>query len=1242
MEVTSYPSKIVDSGNNSPNSAWSNLDWALRSDGKYAKCNVTSREGKRPKPSMLVATGFKWDIGQNTKVKEIKVEWRDYKSKDSTDVNDGIDSVNISIPEHDLSAKCEGVGKYGVNHEVTFDAKNLHFGDFGNISVTVDYSSNSSKYDSFEVLIEYIRVTLIFDQVYYILSNGNTEGVPTVECTAGKIVENTVYFRNGSGVEDDAQEIIFEIPDGVELYGYELEKGTFNEDTLTWTVDPPAMIPVYQNPDGKGDYNVMQIKMRYCVTRLGVFTVKAKHKTAGEVPFYINCVPSSVQSSQYTVLMDYDDMFEVSQPTTAKLTIYDFKSQREHLQYWFNQSGDELADCDFKYELVESECTKNVESIDFTSSGSTGGLFTVNLDEDSETDGFIVVINLTFTYITTDDSVNQFTVRPYDSTVPEYFYYLICDKRGVELIFEPASYEFTGRGILFPTEDGGYVLPAIGAMTGTYFELIEKSLYGHIEEPFRHIGNVILPVGHYEPKFSYKNTLTESSYKNRRYMGKKGNWDESLSLNLTLPKYTWASLKGIVQMDKPVYINTSPYSSDDDLLNHRGWAVVSEITDLEQRNPFQYEGSLTVDYLTHEYSPLLSIELGNRVCEINPPSSLINILDAKDPLDGLFSFGGSGYYTQENGVNKLTADLGRDISLTNKWVLTDTCEYIFDWTSILPDAYNDPYYYNTIEFRVLKADTGKILLKYTYYNFEHKNEEHEVSNECNVSGILYDESKSYSVVNEHIHLDYDSENPLRYGSKIHFKLDNGLLTIIDEGINGSQVVVENIELEGGEYKLQGIFSNRDVGLSDPEFINILNVTAYEDTITGRYNNFYRDLIVSPMPLPMNLVFYRVTATGTLYYYTGEMRNATYFSDPFNQYKGGVNLETLNGVNVISTDTNSNPLFLQNGLIRAGFDRNFGSVQIQVYNKETAKWEFTQSLKVKNFNDFSILSYSDDMISIGFGETTWTLWRGRPYLQVEHPNDDLIILNNYDTITCEKLVDSDGYIHHDGNMEDIYLYRLRTFIQLFSEKKEYYYGEPIELIACVTDSYGEQVSRDVNDESLGEVDFYIDGEFHDTVLEPYKPYNWTELQQHINDTPNGGTLILDDNYEYDEEKDTALVNGVTVDHDLTIVCEGYDFCCDSQALIFDVLPNCELIVQEGCFSEGKINSGEHEDILVFPNEDTDGTTELDDKFYYATVQGKLQLINMKIQVSENEFILDYTGSVEGQQSIDVDTTLKAGD
>lgn len=1246
METISYPTEIWDDGNASPNSGWSNLEYAISNDGRYAKCKVTGRTGNRPKPSPLTAHGFKWDYGDHTKVKGIRIEWRDYKSKESQDNLKGIDGVTVSIPEWDLVETVnEGVSKYGVTHEVLFTPDDFYFGGFHNISIKLEYNSNSQT-DSFDVFLEFIRVTLIHDEVAYFISNNYTviDGVwysPEVECNAGDIVEETVYFRNASGIEDDPQEIVFDLPEGIEFYGYELESGTFNEDTMTWTVDPPAMLPVmwdeYKELYGN-EPNVMQIKMRYCVTRIGEFNVKATHKTAGETNFYIHSrkfVPNPTKSS---IGMDYDDMFEVGVPTTARLIISDFKSKNKNLQYWFHQTGDSLDDCDFKYNFVAMESTKNVESVSFQNLGSNG-LFTINLDDDYDWDGFTVVIDLTFTYITTDDSINQFSVRPYYTTEDEVFYYLICDKRGHELIFAPDVYEFYGRGMACPTEDGGYVLPAIGATTGTYFELILKSLYGYIEYPQRHIGNVILPHAHYDPKLTYKNTLVESSYKNRKYMGKKGDWAEDLDLNLTLPKFIWTSLKGIVQMDKPVYINTVPFADDDDLLNHRGWAVVSEISSLEQRNPFEYEGSLTVDYLTHEYSPLLSIEIGNRVCDINPPASLLQIIEDRDPLDGLFVFDNE-YYQYDNGVNKFTADLGRSIIMTNRWVLTDTAEYIFDWTSVLPTGDENPYYYNTVEFRVLNGATGDILLTYTYYNFEHKNGEGEVINECNVSGILFEESKSYSVVNEHIHLDYDADEPTRYGSKLHFKFNNGFLSLIDEGINGSQVVLNDLELQSGEYKIQLLFNNRDLGLLNPEFVNVVNVTAYEDSISGKYTNFYKDLIVSPMPLPMNLVFYRITATGTLYYYTGEMRNATYFSDPFNQYKGGVNLETKNGVNVISTDTNANPLFLQNGLVRAGFDRNFGSVQIHVYDKESAKWVYVNSLKVKNFNDFSIISYSDDMISIGFGETTWTLWRGRPFLQVEHPNDDLIVLDDYDTVTCERLVDTDGYVHHDGDLEEIYLHRLRTSTILSSAQDEYYVDEPVELIACVFDAYGDKISVDENNETMGEVDYYIDGEFYDTVLEPYRPYTWTDLQEQILELNDGDTLILDNNYEYNSEIDSSLIDGISIDKDLTIVCEGYDFMCDNQALIFTILPNCTLTVQDGCFSEGRINE-ELSSTTIFPSEEEDSETKTD-KYYYATVHGKLQLINMKIQTAEDEFILDYNGSIEGQGNITDTTNMKSGE
>ena len=131
-----------------------------------------------------------------------------------------------------------------------------------------------------------------------------------------------------------------------------------------------------------------------------------------------------------------------------------------------------------------------------------------------------------------------------------------------------------------------------------------------------------------------------------------------------------------------------------------------------------------------------------------------------------------------------------------------------------------------------------------------------------------------------------------------------------------------------------------------------------------------------------------------------------------------------------------------------------------------------------------------------------------------------------------------------------------------------------------------------------------------------------------------------NYEYNSEIDSSLIDGVSIDKDLTIVCEGYDFMCDNQALIFTILPNCTLTVQDGCFSEGRVNE-ELSSTTVFPSEEEDSETKTD-KYYYATVHGKLQLINMKIQTAEDEFILDYNGSIEGQGNITDTTNMKSGE
>ena len=609
-----------------------------------------------------------------------------------------------------------------------------------------------------------------------------------------------------------------------------------------------------------------------------------------------------------------------------------------------------------------------------------------------------------------------------------------------------------------------------------------------LEKRIRHIGGLRLPKSHYEPKLKFSNKVNTGIYKNRAYYNKTGQWEHDLSLNIYLPKFHWRTLQEFVKMDKPVAIDTCPSCSDDDVLNHRGWVEVEEISSVERVNGWWYKGEIGVKRITDKYFGKANIIKGNRVCNARIPYSLLTTMKFGEYYLEYFDIIGGGQlvYDKENGIiNQIIVPTGEDFHLRSKWSAKDIADYKFNWTSMMPheatDEYND-YKFNSIVYSIISATTGETLLTYTLYDFTNTDEVGNLVNTCKVSCTLFNGDATPSLLfNKQIRLDYDENNPYDYSSSTRFEFNATELSITEEGISGQEILERNILLPSGEYLIDIAFCNNDVGLLEPDFISTLNIQMRENILANPLSNFYSDILISPFVLPnLKLLFYRESEDGILWYYTGDT-NATYIVDGFQQYKGGVDLQTVNGVSILYIDNYTQTLMLNNGLVKIGFDRTFGLVMFYVYDAKNREFVYVNMLKLADWSEFNILSITDDKAVIEFGETIWTMWRGHPFVQCEHIGTDLIINDDYDTIFSEAIISSDGEIVYDGTWgkKETYLYSMIVTPEVYvrgTHAPHFITGDTVQLVCYVKNKYGEYLTNTMegcsNANDIGKVNFII--------------------------------------------------------------------------------------------------------------------------------------------------------------------------
>lgn len=306
----------------------------------------------------------------------------------------------------------------------------------------------------------------------------------------------------------------------------------------------------------------------------------------------------------------------------------------------------------------------------------------------------------------------------------------------------------------------------------------------------------------------------------------------------------------------------------------------------------------------------------------------------------------------------------------------------------------------------------------------------------------------------------ESQDPQRltFGSDVRFEYRDGSLTFYDFGMT------ENVD-NNPMVKINSLstFPNTEVYLKcEIKYNNSLNErlnnlegllqarVIENTTVDSNTLSMYKNMICSPSPVPNSLCYFtRTSEDGTLYYFKSTSINTnlqskngvSYLGSPFNQYKGGVDLQSSNGISLFNLNNGHSPVYLNNGLIRCGFHKYSGYVTLERYDSRLEDYIVANVLKISNDPKLVLdeFSYSDDKITLKFGKTEWTMWRGHPYVQVVHPKNNLRIMNEFNRVYCELTNE-----FNLGQLEekDTYCgtFKPNRSVQLF--KKEWNIGENI--------------------------------------------------------------------------------------------------------------------------------------------------------------------------------------------------------
>lgn len=258
--------------------------------------------------------------------------------------------------------------------------------------------------------------------------------------------------------------------------------------------------------------------------------------------------------------------------------------------------------------------------------------------------------------------------------------------------------------------------------------------------------------------------------------------------------------------------------------------------------------------------------------------------------------------------------------------------------------------------------------------------------------------------------DYDGSV---YGSDIHFEVRDGKVSLTDYGmlpngaVSGGKVLVDDVPVTGNNLELQ-----LEMKYNNIRFDRLNNLTGemqmrvYEDVSTSDSAKIYEKVLCSPMVVPnVQTVFTRHSEEGILYYIkdpSTEREKITpyYLCNAYTQYKGGCELKSETGISLFNLDNAFSPVYMSNNLVRAEFHRRSGYVGLSRWDENNNGWVRVNVLKLKKNPQLNLVQYNDDYCEVQFGETNWKIYRGRPFIVVNHSKDDLRILNLVDRVYCE--------------------------------------------------------------------------------------------------------------------------------------------------------------------------------------------------------------------------------------------------
>lgn len=376
-----------------------------------------------------------------------------------------------------------------------------------------------------------------------------------------------------------------------------------------------------------------------------------------------------------------------------------------------------------------------------------------------------------------DDTVGTITTTQGNNTWSKEFD--ILPQRGVRL----STDDVISRDTTYVTNSVNIGVPNIWTIRANvsrnnFFDEKKEAMEISIEDRIAYIGVIPLSRCHKaDVTADSKNSLIENRYLNRAYYGKKGDYSEDIKMTLRMAWYDVATLQGLVEMDKPIPIDTIPNRADGDPLNHRGWAEIYEVTNIKKINDLYYECDVGVKYLSHDINTRFTISEAKKITEATIKYYLALVHDYNMDLLDIFKLNYYEFWTtleDANGDKIGSYNIDPNTTLILNRDLNKHSMYDIVFRNTVPVLMSEDYDGNfELALKVINKDGGEnpVLFEHTYNNFKHYNFTNQYAENSADATSKYLNGSNYETLNfEKIGLGYDELSPLIEDNKVatHF------------------------------------------------------------------------------------------------------------------------------------------------------------------------------------------------------------------------------------------------------------------------------------------------------------------------------------------------------------------------------------------------------------------------------------------------------------------------------------------